>query len=145
MSFRFEKERYDDLSKTNIRVNLAISNYPKGGLFSPFRRAFTRCTIRNFNNYVLQKGQHYFTVKKNKPRSHGTRLVCYFNILCYSFSVVSVCGSAITTAFFLMYGNTAKVTHVTIPAANTTSIATQRATNNGDFASALTLTVVAVT
>ena len=101
--------------------------------------------LRNFNNYVLQKGQHYFTVKKNKPRSHGTRLVCYFNILCYSFSVVSVCGSAIATAFFLMYGNTAKVTHVTIPAANTTSIATQRTTNNGDFASALTLTVVAVT
>ena len=29
----------------NCRVNLSITNNPKGGLFRPFRRAFTCCTI----------------------------------------------------------------------------------------------------
>ena len=42
-----------------FRVNLAITNNPKGGLFRAFRRAFTCCTmqvqLRSISSKIIEK------------------------------------------------------------------------------------------
>ena len=53
------------------RVNLAITNNPKGGLFRPFRRAFTWCTsstpalnlVKNYRKILAFRARSVFEVK----------------------------------------------------------------------------------